>query len=594
MAQDIEEIAVSAVKQRLAYTGYIETGIRSKDKEPLWDGNIYVYSSKNRDTKGLVRNIICQCKGCTTKNINSSTISYSITKQDLKNYLDNGGVVYFVVVEDEDNRKEKIYYNALLPVVLQQYIQELDKNGNNSKSIKLKELPDKDEDIVDMLINFYDNQKKQHSFVNVPLIPFNEALINDNTELLIPYSSIKQDLNIFKEIQNKDLFVYTKPQKDGEIPKPILGMAMIVNNFHNKQSPVKVAGKEYYKSFSVIEEFDKLKITIGKNFELIVLKDKGMQLNLSCKGTLRERIHDLEFIQKLLETNEIEIDNSTIPLFPENNEELSASIEKRMNETKLFLEQYRNYLRALQMINLDVDLDMDKFTERDYWNCDLLVRVVLNHEKIEDLNPKCVPTANLNIGEYKIKLFCGGPDDENKYFVAEATTSDIRIVEKETQKHTSKYAYLITKDFIEISNLDPIEVCKDIKSFETSEVHIGVANQTLLKMLLAYDVKPNERLKSAILELNNYLLDIDKSSDITLINDAQIKVRFGSLRDEDRKQIRQIQKISDNLDIKFGCAVVLKNIDSAEELLEQFEENELKQIKEMPIYKLFEKEKNNG
>ena len=95
--QDIETIAVTSVEKRLSYIDYIETGLRKKDKEPLWDGNIYLYSTKDRSTKELVRHIICQCKGKIQQEPFKTNITFSVPKNEMKSYLDNGGVMYFVV-----------------------------------------------------------------------------------------------------------------------------------------------------------------------------------------------------------------------------------------------------------------------------------------------------------------------------------------------------------------------------------------------------------------------------------------------------------------------------------------------------------------
>ena len=158
---------------------------------------------------------------------------------------------------------------------------------------------------------------------------------------------------------------------------------------------------------------------------------------------------------------------------------------------------------------------------------------------------------------------------------------------------STKYSYLVVKDFLEISNLDPIKVVEDVKKYKPCTFHIGIANQLLLKMILAFDINPKGSLKEAIQELNEYLLSVDKT-DIEVINDAQIKVRFNTLTKEDKNKIREVLKRNRENDIKFGCSVILKNIDDAEYYLKQLDESRLKELKEMPIYKLFEKEINNG
>lgn len=46
---DTEALAVSAVKSAIAKTDYLVDYIKDKDKEPMWDGAIYAYSSTNEN-----------------------------------------------------------------------------------------------------------------------------------------------------------------------------------------------------------------------------------------------------------------------------------------------------------------------------------------------------------------------------------------------------------------------------------------------------------------------------------------------------------------------------------------------------------------
>ena len=41
---DIESLAVSKVMERIGWTGRLGPCINVKDKEPMWDGHIYVYA----------------------------------------------------------------------------------------------------------------------------------------------------------------------------------------------------------------------------------------------------------------------------------------------------------------------------------------------------------------------------------------------------------------------------------------------------------------------------------------------------------------------------------------------------------------------
>ena len=49
---------------------------------------------------------------------------------DLSSYRKEGGTIYFVVQIKEDGTNKKIYYNTLLPYVINQLLNGIETNGN--------------------------------------------------------------------------------------------------------------------------------------------------------------------------------------------------------------------------------------------------------------------------------------------------------------------------------------------------------------------------------------------------------------------------------------------------------------------------------
>ena len=92
----IEKLAINRVTALFLSCDKIQPWLPQGDKEPLWDGFLYLYSSSewtNRDMKGRVA---CQVKG-RDSNSDSEMDSYSVDVCDLENYLRDGGVLFFVV-----------------------------------------------------------------------------------------------------------------------------------------------------------------------------------------------------------------------------------------------------------------------------------------------------------------------------------------------------------------------------------------------------------------------------------------------------------------------------------------------------------------
>lgn len=112
---DLETIATSSVKSSISVTDELSPFINERDKEPSWDGNIYIYANSDKRKEGI-KKVPVQVKGKQSDDFSSETVKYLVTVVDLENYLNDGGVVFFVVYISRDGRKTKIYYSCLLPV----------------------------------------------------------------------------------------------------------------------------------------------------------------------------------------------------------------------------------------------------------------------------------------------------------------------------------------------------------------------------------------------------------------------------------------------------------------------------------------------
>lgn len=80
------------------------------------------------------------------------------TITNLEKYRNDGGVLYFVVHIDVDKNK-KIYYAALQPFLINQYLRIA--QSKKPISINLKELPDRPNDFENIVINFIEESQKQ-------------------------------------------------------------------------------------------------------------------------------------------------------------------------------------------------------------------------------------------------------------------------------------------------------------------------------------------------------------------------------------------------------------------------------------------------
>ena len=113
---DTEIIATSAVNLEISKTERLSPFVNEKDKEPCWDGNIYIYANKQH-SKDNIKRVPVQIKGeAVSRRKVKEHIHYEISAANLTAYKLDGGVIFFVVyIDNKTGEKLQIYYSELLP-----------------------------------------------------------------------------------------------------------------------------------------------------------------------------------------------------------------------------------------------------------------------------------------------------------------------------------------------------------------------------------------------------------------------------------------------------------------------------------------------
>lgn len=126
----IEMGAVLALKNVIQLNDLMKEYINDNDKEPSWDGFIYLYKSDDMKAENIKYRIPVQVKGKNQEDLlKKQRISYPVEYKHLRNYYKDGGVFYVVVAISNDRRKTTIFYNALTTVKLNALL----KNSENKK-----------------------------------------------------------------------------------------------------------------------------------------------------------------------------------------------------------------------------------------------------------------------------------------------------------------------------------------------------------------------------------------------------------------------------------------------------------------------------
>lgn len=193
----IEQAAVNCITDAFYGSDRLTPYIPTNDKEPVWDGNIYI-SHGNHGTS----RIPTQVKGKTVKSLPSKP-TYPVSVINLENYKRDGGVIYFVVFIIDNNRFP--YFKFLAPIDLKRYIKQA--KGKSKVSIPLEPLGPVESDLENRFIQFYYDCKKQTSFTSNETLSLEEA-IRKGYSLNYQVHGIQDQNDAFRYLTSHYIYLY--------------------------------------------------------------------------------------------------------------------------------------------------------------------------------------------------------------------------------------------------------------------------------------------------------------------------------------------------------------------------------------------------
>lgn len=370
----IEGLSINYLKNILLKTGYITPYVSENDKTPSWDGCVILRSKKDSASKENLRRVFVQVKGKEVAPPYQSQISFPIDVKDLNNYLNDCGVIYFVVYLDGISQY-KIYYVTLTRLILRRAL----KNKNNNKTISfiLNQLPDDLDEISDIFFNFSLEMQRRLPEKDLTLenILVAGEKISGFTMLNMRYCGVKY--------RDDPLGYFFTHPTTLSIHNPILGISipigtvMIQQIFTSREGVIAIGDKVYYNHYNIERIGEKhAKIKFGQNFilelkctdtEFIVKFDYGI------KGFLDDRIYDTRFLLDLFSKRELSIDKQLMK-FP----------ESETSRKELDIEYFNHNLRLLELtkqlletLNVKTPLNYDIVTEEDKENLIKLINIFL-------------------------------------------------------------------------------------------------------------------------------------------------------------------------------------------------------------------------
>ena len=581
---DIEKLATAALKKSISQTDLLSDFVNDGDKEPSWDGNIYIYADKSKSKKGI-KKIPVQVKGEVRKKFPSKkNPKYSVSLIDLDNWLRDGGVMLFVVLLDSTGENSVIYYRGLTPVLIRQ-LQKFS-HGKRKISIPLRAFPHHNNGKVAALANFFDNMKKQTSFATAPFYSTEEltkkGLLESITISTTSFGKASEQ-DIMSAFLADDVYLYANI-KGSTVPQPLSEVPMDIHIGTEINGDVCSGGKKYYSTYRLIRYAEGMDAVLGKSITLTLLADKtNGKLNFKLAGTLTDYIRDIECMISVIESGELSINGRVFSF---------SHVEKdKANQYRQMLAYYLDVKQMLDLLGVKKELNPESLSEQDEKNIRNFTNALVYNKPLlfsgcgNDLVYGKFKMANLNICIWAAKEK-NGFRLQSFFANHKIALFDSNDTEKKTPYPISHYVLLKKSDFLEIDNIDYEKIAADIEANDTSPLVTEQLTLFMLEMLKAYDEQKQKdtRLLDLADDYCSWLESLPNSvSDLTTLNRLQIAKRRRNLFPDEIELLRELRKTNHELPVRCGANLLLEKTESAQDCLDEMADETKKQFIEYPI-----------
>ena len=591
---DLEIIATSAVKSSISKTDLLSPFINEVDKEPSWDGNIYIYQSKAKKKDGI-KKVPVQVKGKRANIFSQETIKYRVYRNDLENYLTDGGVFYFVVYIDSSGGTRKIYYCSLLPIKIRFLLEQ--SHEAKSLNIELKEFPNDNLKKQSLLLTFYSNMQKQTSFAHAKLFSLDELEKQGILESVsFSVTGFKNQYADSKELLfQDDLYMYANV-KGSTIPQPIEGIPINIHMAEDVVCDVSVGGKSFYKNIRRVYSKGEATLHIGNSINIrFMTNEQKMIVNISPSDMLNSALVDLDFILSIYEHKGFEYNRTFIPL---DTSKIYSKVQLEALRSNLkYCQEMKSVLNTLK---LNMDVDLKNMSDEDRRNTHRLIKALVYDEEIPNLKPDIPFVTKVDYLGAKVALVFSKVRDQNTYKIYNfADMPFVVYFEDESGKKyiTSQYEILKADDFLELSNIDYNSIIESFKAINENYIYTR-ANQILLELLLAYDKSKDTRkdiLKAADI-LSKWLFNVDVTEevfekDIRRVNYYQVKKRLRRLNKKEKIEIEEVvERRWQSQELIVGGYLLLGNAKEAEKTYSQMSDAQKEVFDTFPINRFWKKQ----
>ncbi|WP_369351161.1 DUF4365 domain-containing protein [Streptococcus hillyeri] len=583
--RQIETLGVEYLTTFINKHKLLQTYFDNNDKTPSWDGEVHVLRTSSEKKSEIFGKVPVQIKA--TKQKKNMLKYFSLAMNDLELYSKNGGVVLFVVWLNENGDLRDIYYKSLPPLSIKKLIKKskLKTKSATPKTVSIQIHKLNEEKLYPMLVDFISNSRKQYSFIDADGISI-ENIADDKDITFYFYGQDKGD--IFNYQEEHDLFVYVKDPKTG-VEIPLDNTIRVVETYEETDLIIGV-GSHIFKDVKRHHFPDgSVQLHFGGAFKMFVdVNKKLFKLNFVRSNMLSKAIECTQALQELgktgyftLNDNEIELDEQSLL------DITSRDLDDQIKE----LLQISNF-----MINMGIkkEVDLSLFDNQSQRNLNILNSGLFLKEKVTPEYDES-KLLHLKIANIHIITLYEFEDDKNGTMIDIFNeTPWCRRGEDEDYSDISIFEVFEPNEWLKIDNCNFDSVIASYQRLVDNNLKYDGADNTIIKIVAAADMAEDISRRELLLDwaqrLSDWNLNYFKNSEISIINDFQIKSRNRELSNIELEILSEIliNNYGKN-EICFGASVLLKSKPQASLFWNKLDKETQEHYLDYPIFNLYKR-----
>ena len=409
----IEEKGLLKFKEYLVYSKCMSQYLSENDKEPVWDGHIYLFKDARKVKDNLLGRVPVQVKSTEVQRFKHSKFKFPIDTVDLKSYLLEP-TVFIVCQVKKDSTDRELFFRFLLPETVKKI---LGGHPNQASiSVSMKSLPSSDV-FEEKLVVFLADREKQLNFAN-KRSPSIQAVMDRGLKLQVTAPRKYSDVpHLFSYLSQNETFLYAVNDEEFGTEVPIDGGPFRFSFSKYENEPIRVADRIFFSGYTN-------EIKNGRNY---IVAENGMltmdlpiqeedkrpvQLTITCpSNSLDDLIKQGEFVMALKDHHVISIGKHNINIGDKGLEGDLAQLEKNLANWKRLKE-------TLDILHVKKAFEVDKIKPENEGLLSLIIDCIHEKRRVSLDNPPepgvyLFEVANLKLLLYFVEV------EPRKYYVGD-------------------------------------------------------------------------------------------------------------------------------------------------------------------------------